>query len=99
MKLLLLNVHLEWNHNRLRKLVEKDTREGMDEVFQVMYDIEGYKKKKKSLESLLQEKPKEAEATNFELSEEETTWALECFDGFEGEVEYVYHDSFVGTSS
>ena len=71
MKLLLLNVHLEWNHNRLRKLVEKDTRDGMDEVFQVMYDIEGYNKKKKSLESLLQEKPKEAEATNFELSEEE----------------------------
>ena len=76
MKLLLLNVHLELNHNRLRKLVEKDTREGMEEVFQVMYDMEGYKKKK-SLESLLQGKPKVAElrpipdATKFELSEEE----------------------------
>ena len=33
MKLLLLNVHLEWNHNRLKKLVEKDNRKGMDEVF------------------------------------------------------------------
>ena len=81
MKLLLLNVHLEWNHNRLRKLVEKDTREGMDEVFQVMYDPEGYKKKK-ALESLLQGKPKQVEvrpippapshdSTKFELSEEE----------------------------
>ena len=53
MKLLLLNVHLEWNHNRLRKLVEKDTRKGMDEVFQILYDYEGYKKKK-SLENLQQ---------------------------------------------
>ena len=80
MKLLLLNVHLEWNHNRLRKLVEKDAREGMNEVFQVMYDSEGYKKKK-LLESLLQGKPKQAEAqpipapspdsTKFELSEED----------------------------
>ena len=57
MKLLLLNVHLEWNHNRLKKLVEKDNRKGMDEVFLACYDSEGYKKKK-SLESLLQIKPK-----------------------------------------
>ena len=79
MKLLLLNVHLEWNHNRLRKLVEKDTRAGMDEVFQVMYNYEGYTKKK-SLESLLQGKPKAEiqpipvpshDSTKFELSEEE----------------------------
>ena len=79
MKLLLLNIHLEWNHNRLRKLVEKDTREGMDEVFLVMYDYEGYKKKK-SLESLLQENPKalveplplpSPDSIKFELSEEE----------------------------
>ena len=79
MKLLLLNIHLEWNHNRLRKLVEKDTRKGMDEVFLVMYDYEGYKKKK-SLESLLQENPKalveplplpSPDSIKFELSEEE----------------------------
>ena len=79
MKLLLLNIHLEWNHNRLRKLVEKDTREGMDEVFLVMYDYEGYKKKK-SLESLLQGNPKalvepiplpSPDSIKFELSEEE----------------------------
>ena len=79
MKLLLLNVHLEWNHNRLKKLVEKDNRKGMDEVFLACYDSEGYKKKK-SLESLLQIKPKvepelmpapPASSTKFELSEEE----------------------------
>ena len=79
MKLLLLNVHLEWNHNRLKKLVEKDNRKGMDEVFLACYDAEGYKKKK-SLESLLQIKPKAepelmpappVSSTKFELSEEE----------------------------
>ena len=79
MKLLLLNVHLEWNHNRLKKLVEKDNRKGMDEVFLACYDSEGYKKKK-SLESLLQIKPKvepeitqapPVSSTKFELSEEE----------------------------
>ena len=79
MKLLLLNIHLEWNHNRLRKLVEKDTREGMDEVFLVMYDYDGYKKQK-SLEGAPPVKPQiEIEpmpvpppnSTNFELSEEE----------------------------
>jgi len=46
MKLLLLNIHLERNHNRLKRLVELDGRPGMDEVFQVMYDYEGFKKKK-----------------------------------------------------
>ena len=78
MKLLLLNVHLEWNHNRLKKLVENDNRKGMAEVFLACYDSEGYKKK--ALESLLQSKPKEepglmpappASSTKFELSEEE----------------------------
>ena len=32
MKLLLLNIHLERNHNMLKKLVEMDSRPGMDEV-------------------------------------------------------------------
>ena len=32
MKLLLLNIHLERNHNMLKKLVEMDSRHGMDEV-------------------------------------------------------------------
>ena len=32
MKLLLLNIHLERNHNMLKKLVEMDSRQGMDEV-------------------------------------------------------------------
>ena len=32
MKLLLLNIHLERNHNMLKKRVEMDSRPGMDEV-------------------------------------------------------------------
>ena len=32
MKLLLLNIHLERNHNMLKKLIEMDSRHGMDEV-------------------------------------------------------------------
>ena len=32
MKLLLLNIHLERNHSMLKKLVEMDSRPGMDEV-------------------------------------------------------------------
>jgi len=46
MKLLLLNIHLERNHNRLKKLIELDGRPGMDDVFLVMYDYEGFEKKK-----------------------------------------------------
>ena len=42
MKLLLLNIHLERNHNMLKKLVEMDSRQGMDEV-----KIRLYKKEKR----------------------------------------------------
>ena len=78
MKLLLLNIHLEKNHNRLKKMIELDARPGMDNVFLEMYDYEGFKKKK-LVEGQLPGKPAlgqpgpapVAPPMRFELSEEE----------------------------
>lgn len=45
MKLLLLNIHLERGHARLRKVLERDARPGMAAVTDIIYDYDGFREK------------------------------------------------------
>lgn len=45
MKLLLLNIHLERGHARLRRVLERDARPGMTAVTDIIYNYETFKEK------------------------------------------------------
>merc|ERR1719319_1099572 len=48
MKLLLLNIHLERGHARLRRVLERDARPGMAAVTDIIYNYETFKEKQES---------------------------------------------------